>query len=233
MNLRVLGEHLRDGTWLDMEVCAIDYVGKPPAAIVLERVKIVKIIVRTLGEDLFLTQQWVNENDRRVEDELTFDAEAIRRCEPTSVSLLDVRPHKTVVVALPPLTDEDQLGVARVAIEEGALMFAQEIDHLASSFGGRGTWDLVHSRHKVIVVIYETTDLSPERICNNLFGYRSAGPFLLAVSKARRYPSRGQDTATEAFRADVAVLGTRVALRRGVTRRRQLPHDYQPCLSRP
>jgi len=237
VSLRTLAEHLRDGTWLDMEVC--DTSGPSSVSIVtLERVKIVEVIVRTSGEDLVLSQQWVTESDKRVDDRLVFDAEAIRRCKSTSVSLLDVRPHRKPVVVVAPHDPSAQVATAHVCVAEGALLFGEEFDHLKGHRGGRGAWNLVHARHKVIIAIYETTDLSPERICKDVFGYKSAGPFLLAAGKARRdavFAPRGSEEykLTEAFRADVAVLGVRVALRRGVTRRKDIIRDYDPCLSRP
>lgn len=169
--LRVLAEHMRDGTWLDVRT----------EDGLLERVRITEIRVRVQGEDVIVRQDWLHEEDyRRAEHAL--DSDVIWRVNPTTRKIADVTPFGGV-------TRTVQAGepAAVIGAIVGTVVFTAggKAEELTSPRVGKEPWELTNARHQGIYLAFEMTDLSGHDICTGYFGYKSQGPFLLARDKAR------------------------------------------------
>lgn len=211
-----LAEWMRDGKWLDMRV-DVDDVG------VLQRVKIVEILVRMEDEQIYVHQEWLDRDDHKHTTTIIIeDAEAIWDCGPTQVSLLDVKPLRSQPEPPQPRrpVEEDELDAVTKHITDAVLAackLAFGVDPLDP-----WTWKVSHHRHQCIIVMYETTNLTASAICRKVFDYASPTPF---VSARYKMDDDGFRTGCETI---IKLLDLRVVPKPRTTRR--FPADYKPVI---
>lgn len=163
VTLGALAEALHDGTWLDMRVVDMG---------TLQRVLVQQVNIYRTRDEIVLTQKWPCGEEVGTTT-VTVDAEDVRWLRETQVALPDVTP---IPVVTPPRTlpakrvvDEIIRTVAFLTVD------VTEADLRAGRASGCAA---VRPRQEAMWLAYEMTDLAPDEITRNCFGYASAMPMV-------------------------------------------------------
>lgn len=183
-----VAEHMRDETWLDVKV-----VGEP----VLERVRLVQIIVNRHEDYLVFTQErpGADENGKleTIEVEHKVDAEDVMYLKPTIFELADITPRErervvTVGGRAFPLgdgfnADENHVLFAAISLIANDLRtpVPEILDRVDKDFFSFST----RIRYSLLWLVYEFTECSTLKVCHAL-GYSSITPYLSAKNTIQR-----------------------------------------------
>lgn len=172
VDLVVLAEHLRDGTWLDVRVCDVG---------VLERVQVAEIVVHREGDQLRFIQEVVDGDEVLIQGYLV-DNDSIMYARPTVFETQDVTPPEP-----PPR-------IAKQSAKFGGNLDPEQFSILVNAVHGlhavRGLephdllrrledeWAMVSAwvKHYLLWTLYELTNLSQQEVCTAL-GYGSPTPW--------------------------------------------------------
>lgn len=220
VELRELAEHMRDQRWLDMR-----YDDE-----LLQRVRIVEMIVRVEGEDIVLKQEWVNEDAEVKEDyfhrqRIEIDSEGIWKVMPTAYHVSEVQPRG---IALTPQAVGDELAQAVLLAVQRSLKFVHHFDDKEWEEMYRCRWEISDARHQGIIVVYEMTDLPPDQICRG-FGYKSPQPLMTARWKASISPHNQHESFREGIKR-LAKLTEEFVPGQKPRRSVGFPRDYKPVV---
>lgn len=201
--LHVLAEAMRDGKWLDMRT----------EDGVIQRVRIVEIIVRTQGDDVVLRQEWLTGRDRDefYKQQFAIDAESIWKIAPTNYRIAAVRPYgspdgERPAVKGQPATERETEIIVDTVVKGGIFLFQIAAkDWNAATRGGKGDWHVINKRHATVLVLFEMTDLDPSECCKRM-GWKSQQPLITAKWKATPQKHRDPQEAKD-FQGDVRSLG--------------------------
>lgn len=181
--LERLAGYLRDGELVDMRVLHEDAVAT------LERVLISEINVRKYDEGLLVRQEFLD-GETTLRQDIVVEVDNVLWARPTSFELSLVNPIREVEPE--PDTLEDTDGILDAAWEAVAddLDIVLDVPRwrgmvMDGSWGSSGT--NIDIRHLVILVVWHTSDMQPDRICK-LVGYHSQQPFLTAKDKCHVGP---------------------------------------------
>lgn len=175
VSLALLAHHMQTGRWLDIR-CDNELI---------QRVRIIEIVVRVQGEDIVVRQEWLDEQAERDEDyyrkhTFVIDSDAIWRVRPSELHPSDVRPYGIDV----PREPQDEGLQQRILVT--VLNTARGIWKLGmEELSAVTEWKWIPHRYACMVVLYEVSDLD-ERQITQAFGYKSVQPFVSARDMVRR-----------------------------------------------
>lgn len=210
VDLIVLAEHLRDGTWLDVRVCDVG---------VLERVQVEQILVHRDGDQLRFIQEVVDGDELLIQGYLV-DNDSIMYARPTVFEAADVSPpeapphqaRKTPCFGVGLDAAEFALLVNIVHALEDVTQL-QDSDNMLARLEVREEQNRMAPwvRHYVLWALYELTNLSQREVCVAV-GYTSIQPWVSTRQEiGREQKVRKEITALVA--ATQRRMGTRLALR--------------------
>lgn len=224
--LALLAEAIRDEAWIDVVLLEVGIV---------RRVKPLKLVCHRAGDDVEVVQAWPEGNTVNHTNH-TFDTDLLIKVRPTQVALLDVKP---LVEPEPPAPANSPSSFEGAQIVHEIIRTVAWVnadvteDDLRKPLDTKdGSYRALRPRQKAMWLAFEMTNLSPEAICKEYFGYQSATP-LITVSEKVRWCFEHNSPVIHGERPrawvnSVKELAKLIDTHFTVKYRRETPHGYNP-----
>lgn len=220
--LHLLAECMRDGKWLDVRT----------EEGVLQRVRIVEIVVRVRGEDVQFQQAYFDGSGQYRKHTFPIDSDCIWKVVPTNYSLEQVKPHGiTFLKPASPTSAPDAL--PSLIIDTVGSYFGVPREDFIGEVACRN-WKRLPERYVSMIVTYEMTDRSPLDIAK-LHGYKSLTPCMSALQEVKCIQARTWEDKRQMFKSVREVAHVVDRLHGGMRFRRTAgwTYQYKPLLESP